>query len=64
MFLWVLSSGGLCALSGALGFGHLYELNSIGQGAALLVSVLAGLAFFATLDIQDERSAAQPARGD
>ncbi|GAC1329778.1 MAG: hypothetical protein NVSMB26_06460 [Beijerinckiaceae bacterium] len=64
MFLWILSSGGLCALSGALGLGHLYELNRIGQGAALIVSVIAALVFFATWDIQDERSAAQRGGGD
>src|SRR5947209_19306603 len=40
MLLWIFSSGGACALSGALGLGHVYELDSAGKGVALIVSVI------------------------
>ena len=61
MLLWILSSGGVCTLSGALGFGRIYELDSAGKGVALIVSVIAAMICFATMDIRDERLAAKPA---
>jgi hypothetical protein len=61
MLLWIFSSGGACALSGALGLGHVYELDSAGKGVALIVSVIAAMIFFAAMDIRDERLVARPA---
>jgi hypothetical protein len=61
MLLWILSSGGACALSGALGLGHVYELDSAGKGVALIVSVITAMIFFAAMDIRDERLVARPA---
>ena len=60
MLLWILSSGGVCTLSGALGLGQIYELDSAGKGVALIVSVIAAMICFATMDIRDERLAAKP----
>jgi hypothetical protein len=60
MLLWILSSGGVCTLSGALGLGHLYELDSVGKGVALIVSVITAMIFFAAMDIRDERLVAAP----
>jgi hypothetical protein len=60
MLLWIFSSGGVCALSGALGLGHLYELDSAGKGAALIVSIITAMIFFAAMDIRDERLVAEP----
>ena len=64
MLLWILSSGGICTLSGALGLGHVYELDSAGKGIALIVSVIAAMICFATMDIRDERLVAQTAPKD
>ena len=64
MLLWILSSGGVCTLSGALGLGHLYELGSAGKGVALIVSVIAAMICFAAMDIRDERLVAQPAANE
>jgi hypothetical protein len=64
MLLWIFSSGGVCTLSGALGLGHLYELDSSGKGIALIVSVIAAMICFAVMDIRDERLVARPAPSD
>lgn len=64
MLLWIFSSGGVCALSGALGLGHLYELDNIGKGVALIVSVITAMIFFAAVDIRDERLVAHPASNE
>jgi hypothetical protein len=64
MLLWIFSSGGVCALSGALGLGHVYELDSVGKGVALIVSVITAMVFFAAMDIRDERLVAQPAASE
>jgi hypothetical protein len=64
MLLWILSSGGVCTLSGALGLGHLYELDNAGKGVALIVSVVTAMIFFAAMDIRDERLVAQPVASD
>jgi hypothetical protein len=60
MLLWIFSSGGVCALSGALGLGHVYQLDSAGKGVALIVSVVTAMIFFAAMDIRDERLVAAP----
>jgi hypothetical protein len=64
MLLWILSSGGVCTLSGALGLGHVYELDSAGKGVALIVSVITAMIFFAAMDIRDERLVAAPVSND
>ncbi|HZY13705.1 MAG TPA: hypothetical protein VFE89_13310 [Beijerinckiaceae bacterium] len=64
MLLWIFSSGGVCTLSGALGLGHLYELDSAAKGIALIVSVVAAMICFAAMDIRDERLVAQPTAGE
>ena len=64
MLLWILSSGGVCTLSGALGLGHIYELDNAGKGVALIVSVIAAMICFATMDIRDERLVAKPAANE
>ncbi|MBV9522119.1 MAG: hypothetical protein JO010_04970 [Alphaproteobacteria bacterium] len=64
MLLWILSSGGVCTLSGALGLGHMYELDSAGKSVALIVSVIAAIICFATMDLRDERLLAQRARDE
>jgi uncharacterized membrane protein YtjA (UPF0391 family) len=64
MLLWILSSGSICTLAGALGFGHLYELDSASKGVALIVSVVTAMIFFAAMDIRDERLVTQPAASD
>ena len=64
MLLWILSSGGVCTLSGALGLGHLYELDSGSKGIALIVSVIAAMICFAAMDIRDERLVAQRAANE
>jgi hypothetical protein len=61
MLLWIFSSGGACALSGALGLGQLYQLDSAGKGVALIVSVVTAMIFFAAMDIRDEGLVARPA---
>lgn len=64
MLLWILSSGGVCALSGALGLGHLYELDNIGKGVALIVSVITAMIFFAAMDSRDESLVARRVSND
>jgi hypothetical protein len=64
MLLWILSSGGVCTLSGALGFGHLYQLDNASKGVALIVSVITAMIFFAAMDIRDERLVAQSVKSD
>lgn len=59
MLLWILSSGSVCTLSGALGLGHLYQLDNASKGVALIVSAITAMIFFAALDIRDERLAAR-----